>query len=173
MDGFLLKYDIFNFRKFIRFPDFSGFFRIFPDFFPNFHQFILFFSDHNYGIVTTAKQESEHFPLISALHGIMAALEEVLRDLISFYQSDLDRNVYLHFVNPHLTSSINLGPFNLQHDSLEDIIENFMAFLSNTLQSYQSVDITQPSKLFIKMLSTEHMQVIKSTVYSCLELPPQ
>ena len=45
---------------------------------------------------------------------------------------------------------------------MEDIIDTFLAFLSNVLQSFETIDLSKPSKIFVKILSKEHMEVIRA-----------
>ena len=115
--------------------------------------------DHHFGLAISAKPESKEYPLISALQGIIAGLEEVLTHLIEYYNPVLDRNIYLCFTNPFLTSAVRLGPFNLKDDPMEDILDTFLAFISNVLQSHQNIEMNQPSKLYVKVLSEDHMKV--------------
>ena len=56
---------------------------------------------------------------------------------------------------------VRIGSFNLKDDSIDHIVETFYAFLDNVLQSYSSLDLTKPGKLFIKVLGPEHMRSIR------------
>ena len=55
---------------------------------------------------------------------------------------------------------MRIGNFNLKNDSKEEIVDTFHAFVENLLQSHELLDLKDPSKIFIRVLSKEHMQAI-------------
>ena len=56
---------------------------------------------------------------------------------------------------------VRIGSFNLKDDSIDHIVETFHVYLENVLQSYASLDLTRPGRIFVKILGPEHMRAIR------------
>jgi heme oxygenase len=117
--------------------------------------------DHIYYIKLRVKPGNEAPLLIDILFVLQEGFNYILNNLRQFYDSSHHNIAYMTFYQEPMINGLNTGAFDIQ-DNGSQMIERLLKMLNQFLISNQSLQVNNTFKVYIKVLSIDHMNYKKN-----------
>ena len=114
--------------------------------------------DHLFHIKITLKNSNRSPPLLrDILNFLQIAFDHILTNIRTLYNND-DHNVaFLTLYQKPMVNGLNTGGFDLQENSVE-MVQRLLTMLEQFLVSNQNLKLDESFKVYLKVLSVQHMQ---------------
>ncbi len=118
--------------------------------------------DHMFYIKILLKKPHQQPPLLSdLLHLFQDGFQYILQHLSSFYNPNDHNVVFLTLYQEPMINALNTGGFDIQ-DGVDQMIERVLKMLQQFLISNNSLRLNNTFKVYVKVLSIDHMKYKKS-----------
>ena len=90
--------------------------------------------------------------IISALSGIIAAIQAIFQELKERFAANPNRIMYITMVHDGLRPGVKIGPFQFSKDTVEEIVQRCHEKIDSVLESHASLDVNRSLEFFIRVL---------------------
>ena len=117
--------------------------------------------DHIYFIKIRLKPGKEAPFMIDILKALEEGFNYILNNLRRFYDTTHHNLAYMTFYQEPMINGLNTGPFDIQSNGSE-MVERLLTILNLFLISNQSMRVDDTFKVYVKVLSIDHMNFKKT-----------
>jgi hypothetical protein len=112
--------------------------------------------DHIYYIKLRVKQGQEAPLLVDILEALVEGFNYILSNLRNFYDENHHNMAYMTLYQEPMVNGLNTGGFDIQENASE-MVDRLLRMLNNFLISNQSMQVNETFKVYIKVLSIDHL----------------